>query len=121
MSLPKLAVNRPVTTAMILLSIIVVSFIALERIKLAFLPEIDAPFIGVQVAYPNSNPSQIEREIVKPIEEVLATLPNVKKMSSSATADQAQVFLEFKWGQSLDIIRMQFSEKIEQVRPSLPE
>lgn len=120
MSLPRLAVNRPVTTAMILLSIVVVGFIALNRIKLAFLPEIDAPFIGVEIYYPNSNPSQIEREIVKPVEEVLATLPNVKKMSSSATADQAQVFLEFKWGQSLDILRMQFSEKIEQVRPSLP-
>ncbi len=121
MSLPKLAVNRPVTTAMILLSVIVIGFISISRIKLAFLPEIDAPFIGVQIAYPNSNPSQIEREIVKPVEEVLATLPNVKKMSSSATADQGQVFLEFEWGQSLDVVRMLVSEKIEQVKPSLPE
>ena len=121
MSLPALAVKRPVTTAMILLSVVVVGFISLERIKLAFLPEIDAPFIGVQISYPNSNPSQIEREIVKPVEEVLATLPNVKKMSSSASADQGQVFLEFDWGQSLDVVRMLVSEKVEQVKPTLPE
>ncbi|MBW3671339.1 MAG: efflux RND transporter permease subunit, partial [Acidobacteria bacterium] len=121
MSLPKLAVNRPVTTAMLLVSIVVMGFISINRIKLAFLPDIDAPFIGVQISYPNSNPSQIEREIVKPMEEVLATLPNVKKMSSSATADEAQLFLEFEWGQSLDVVRMLVSEKVEQVKPSLPE
>ncbi|MDX1583146.1 MAG: efflux RND transporter permease subunit, partial [Thermoanaerobaculia bacterium] len=121
MSLPRLAVRRPVTTAMILLSIIVIGFISIDRMKLAFLPEIDAPFIGVQIDYPNSNPSQIEREIVKPLEEVLATLPNVKKMSSSASADQAQLFLQFEWGRSLDVVRMLVSEKVEQVTPSLPE
>jgi hydrophobic/amphiphilic exporter-1 (mainly G- bacteria), HAE1 family len=121
MSLPRLAVGRPVTTAMILLSVIVLGAITFKRIPLAFLPEIDAPFIAVQIPYPNSNPSQIEREITKPVEEVLATLPGVKKMQSTSSADQAMVQLLFEWGQSLDVVRMQVSEKIEQVKPSLPE
>jgi hydrophobic/amphiphilic exporter-1 (mainly G- bacteria), HAE1 family len=121
MSLPRLAVGRPVTTAMILLSVVVLGAITFQRIPRAFLPEIDAPFIAVQIPYPNSNPSQIEREITKPVEEVLATLPGVKKMQSSSSADQAGVQLLFDWGQSLDVVRMQVSEKIEQVKPSLPE
>lgn len=105
---------------MLLLSVVVLGGIALTRLPLAFLPEVDAPFIGIRIPYPNSNPSQIEREIVKPVEEVLATLPNVKRMRSSASADSAEFFLNFTWGQEIDIIRMEVSEKIDQVRPSLP-
>ncbi len=121
MQLPRLAVKRPITTAMLLISILVLGSIALFRLPLAYLPEVDAPFIGVQIPLPNSNPMQIEKEIVKPVEEVLATLPSVNTLNSQADADQAQFFLEFDWGQDLDVVRMQVSEKMDQVKPELPD
>jgi hydrophobic/amphiphilic exporter-1 (mainly G- bacteria), HAE1 family len=120
-SIPILAVRRPVTTIMVLLSVIVVGAIAISRMPLAFLPEVDAPFIGIRIQYPNSNPSQVEREIVKPVEELLATLPSVKKLRSTASADSAEFQMEFDWGLDLDIVRMLVSEKMDQIRPSLPQ
>jgi HAE1 family hydrophobic/amphiphilic exporter-1 len=90
------------------------------RMPLAFLPEVDAPFIVIVVPYPNSNPTQVEKEIAKPMEEVLATLSGVKKMNATCSADDAQFWLEFTWGQDLDVIRMQVSEKVAQVKPELP-
>ncbi|HVT44984.1 MAG TPA: efflux RND transporter permease subunit [Thermoanaerobaculia bacterium] len=121
MNLPKLAVNRPITTVMLLVCVMVVGGIALSRMPLAFLPEVDAPFIGVEIPYPNSNPTQIEKEITKPVEEVLSTLSGIKKLTSTSTADSARVQLRFNWGEDLDIIRMQVSEKMDQIRPSLPD
>jgi HAE1 family hydrophobic/amphiphilic exporter-1 len=121
MNLPGLAVRRPVTTLMILVSILVVGGIAFQRLKLAFLPDLDAPFIGIQIAYPSSNPTQVEKEITKPVEEALSTLSGVKKLGSSSGADGAEFQMEFDWGQDLDVIRMQVSEKLDQVRPTLPE
>ena len=121
MNLPKLAVDRPITTAMLLVSVLVMGGIALAELPLAYLPEVDAPFIGVQVPYPNSNPQQVEKEIVKPVEEILATLSGVKTLNAQADPDQAQFFLEFDWGQELDIVRMQVSEKMDQVKPELPD
>ncbi len=120
MQLPRLAVKRPITTAMLLISVLVLGSMALFRLPLAYLPEVDAPFIGVQIPMPNSNPMQVEKDIVKPVEEVLATLPAVKTLNSQADADQAQFFLTFDWGQDLDVVRMQVSEKMDQVKPELP-
>ncbi|MGH9379478.1 MAG: efflux RND transporter permease subunit [Thermoanaerobaculia bacterium] len=120
MSLPRLAVNRPVTTAMLLVSVLVLGGIAAFRLPLAYLPEVDFPFVGVEIPYPNSNPQQIEREITKPVEEVLATLPGIKKLSSRSTADEASIFLEFDWGNELDVVRMLVSEKMDQVKRELP-
>jgi len=118
--LPRLAVRRPVTAGMALVSILVLGAIAVFRLPQAYLPEIDAPFIGIEVAYPDSNPTQVEKTVVKPVEEVLSTLPAIKKLSSSADADGAFFELEFDWGQELDVVRMQVSEKMEQIEPSLP-
>lgn len=120
MNLPKLAVSRPVTTLMVLVSVLVLGGVAWSRLPLAFLPEVDAPFIGIQIPYPNSNPTQVEKEITKPVEEALATLSGIKKLRSSSTADGAEINLEFEWGRDLDVVRMQVSEKMDQVKPSLP-
>jgi HAE1 family hydrophobic/amphiphilic exporter-1 len=98
----------------------VVGGIAMARLPLAFLPEVDIPFIGIQIPYPNSNPTQVEKYITKPVEEALATLPGVKKMRTTSTADNAEFHIEFRWGYQLDIVRMLVSEKLDQVKPSLP-
>lgn len=119
-SLPKLAVHRPVTAAMALVSILVLGSIAVVRLPQAYLPALDAPYIGIEIPYPNSNPTQVEQEIAKPVEEVLSTLPAVKKLSSRSNADGAGFDLEFDWGRELDVVRMQVSEKMEQIEPDLP-
>ncbi|MFQ5878446.1 MAG: efflux RND transporter permease subunit, partial [Acidobacteriota bacterium] len=95
--------------------------IALARLPLAFLPNIDVPFIGIVIPYPNSNPTQVEKEITKPVEEVLATLSGVKRLRTTSTADSAEFFLQFDWGDDLDVVRMQVSEKLDLVRQDLPE
>ncbi len=120
MSLPSLSVRRPVAAFMALLCVMVIGGIAVPRLPLAFLPTVDAPFIGVEIPYPNSSPAQVEKEIVKPVEEVLSTLSGVRKMRTTGSADGAHVELEFSWGQDLDVVRMQVSEKMEQVKPDLP-
>jgi HAE1 family hydrophobic/amphiphilic exporter-1 len=106
---------------MILVSVLVLGGIALFKLPLAYLPEVDAPFIWIEIPYPNSNPLNVEKEITRPVEEVLSTLSGVKKLRSDSGADGADFDLEFNWGDDLDVVRMQVSEKIEQVKGSLPE
>ncbi len=121
MNLPSLAVRRPITTAMLLLSILLFGGIALSRLPVEFLPEVDIPFIAIEVPYANTNPAQVEREITKPLEETLATLSGIKRLRSNSNADGGFVFMQFDWGHDLDIIRMQVSEKVDQIKPELPD
>jgi hydrophobic/amphiphilic exporter-1 (mainly G- bacteria), HAE1 family len=107
MNLVRLAVQRPVTVLMVLASILLIGTIALRRLPLAFLPEIDVPFIAVEIRQPESSPQQIAKQIAEPVEEALATLPGIKRLRSTSTADDATVVLELHWGQSLDVVRMQ--------------
>jgi len=119
--LPRLAVTRPITTAVMLLSVLVFGGLAASRLPLAYLPEVDAPFIGVEVPYPSSNPAQVEKEIAKPVEELLATLSGVKKMRSTSGPDGAFFELRFDWGQDLDVVRMRVSELMDRAESELPD
>lgn len=120
MTLSRIAIARPITTIVFLASIVVLGAISASRMKLAMYPNIDIPQIFIQVPYPNSSPTQIEKNIVKPIEETLSTISGVKSMNSKSTADGAEINLEFDWGIKLDIIRTEVGEKIDLVRKDLP-
>ena len=119
--LADMSVRRPITTGMVLVSVLVLGVIAFMRLPLAFFPDIDFPAVFVTVPYPNSSLQQIEERIVKPIEEALATLPGVTKMSSRASADGGSIQIFFDWGETVDVARMKTAGKVDEVRSELPD
>jgi HAE1 family hydrophobic/amphiphilic exporter-1 len=120
MWLTTLAIRRPITVLMLVVSLLVLGAISFGRLPLNFLPEAEFPYIGVQIPYPNGVPSQVEREITRPIEEILATLGGVKDIESYSDGDVAYVGVEFDWGRDVDVLRLEVKEKIDQIRPELP-
>ncbi len=120
MSIAELSLKRPVTAIMFFVSMVVIGLIAAFRLPLEQFPSIEAPFLFVQIPYPGSTPSEIERTITRPVEEALATLPGIKRMRSTSDAESARFFLEFKWGESVAIKAVQAREKIDAVRDELP-
>jgi HAE1 family hydrophobic/amphiphilic exporter-1 len=120
MWLTRLSLRRPVTLAMILVSVLVLGAVSVWQLKLGFLPRLEMPFIGVMIPYPNGIPSQTEKEIVAPIEEILATLGGVREISSYSDPDQAWIGVQFDWGRDVNMLRMEVKEKIDQIRGDLP-
>jgi HAE1 family hydrophobic/amphiphilic exporter-1 len=120
MSIAELSLKRPVTAIMFFVSMVVIGLIAAMRLPLEQFPSLDAPFLFVQIPYPGSTPTEIERTITRPVEEALATLPGIKRMNSTSDAESAQIFLEFKWGESVAIKAVQAREKIDAIRADLP-
>ncbi|HEY6893702.1 MAG TPA: efflux RND transporter permease subunit, partial [Rhodanobacteraceae bacterium] len=120
MTIAELSLKRPVTAIMFFVSMVVIGLIAAQRLPLEQFPSLDAPFLFVNIPYPGSTPTEIERTITRPVEEALATLPGVKRMNSTSDAESAQIFLEFKWGESTAIKAVQAREKIDAIRADLP-
>ncbi len=120
MWLTRLCLRRPVTLVMALISVVVLGLVSFGRLPLAFLPHVEFPFIGVLVPYSGGIPSEVEREIARPIEEVLSTLGGIRELESFSRDDQAFVGVEFEWGRDVNALRMEVQEKIDQIRGDLP-
>jgi len=121
MNLPQFAIRRPVTVLVFTAALLLLGGISMTRLKLDFLPHIDFPFVGVMVPFPNGSPSQIERDITRPIEEVMSTLGNIKEISSQSEDDGCFVGIEFAFGRNLDVLRMEVKERMEKIVPELPD
>ena len=122
MSIAELSLRRPVTTVMLFVSMFVVGLIAAIRLPLEALPDVSAPFLFVQMPYAGSTPEEVEREILRPTEEALATMPGIKRMEGRARSDGASLPIEFSdWDKDIAITASEARERIDAIRDELPE
>ncbi|MBV1908309.1 MAG: efflux RND transporter permease subunit [Kangiellaceae bacterium] len=121
MTLPELAVKRPIATLMGLISLLVLGVIALTRLELAFMPEAEQKQVFVVVNYQNASPKAIERMIVRPLEESLASINGLEHMSSNSDHRGARVVLNFDFDTNMDLVRAEIRERIDRTRSELPE
>ncbi|MEJ2627998.1 MAG: efflux RND transporter permease subunit, partial [bacterium] len=120
MNLTQSSLKRPVTTIMIFVCFVVIGIIVSQLLPLEFFPDLDAPFINIYIPYPNSTPEEIEREITRPAEEVLATISGIKRMTSNSRENNCNINLEFDWGIDANVKALEVKEKLDGVRQQFP-
>jgi HAE1 family hydrophobic/amphiphilic exporter-1 len=120
MSLTDFSLKRPVTTLMVFLCFVVLGVISAKLLPLEFFPDLDAPFIFVEIPYPGSTPEETERQITKPVEEVVATISGIKQMESNSDENGVWVRVEFDWGIDANVKALEAKEKIDGIRHLLP-
>ena len=94
-SLPKFAIDRPITVIMIVITMLGLGAIAWTRIPLEFLPRMDVPWIGCWIPYPGGTPEQVVKEVAIPAEGEFRTLSNLKRIDTNASTDGCFVGLSF--------------------------
>ena len=121
MKLADFSIRYPVTIFMLCLCLLVLGGISLTRIPLVLTPDIDFPGVFVHVPYANATPGQVQESITRPLEEVLATIPDVQRMVSRSSANQAMIQMFFGWDSNVDWLRSEVRDRVEQARSELPE
>ena len=120
MNLSKIAMNRPVSTIMFFVSLVLLGVISANLLPLEFLPTMDMPGVSINIPYPNSTPREVEELITIPVEEVLGTMSNVKRMNSTSNEDGCSIRLQFEWDEDMSIKALEAKEKIESIWNDLP-
>jgi len=120
MSLPSLAIRRPVTTLMFFAGVLLLGVIAFQNLAVDFLPSVRIPKLTVQTSYANVSPEEIENSVTQPIEGALTTVTGAKKVSSVSREGLSVVTVEFYWGTNMDFAMLEVREKLDQLRAVLP-
>jgi HAE1 family hydrophobic/amphiphilic exporter-1 len=121
MNISEFSVNKPISTLMVILSIIVLGFLALQRFPLAFLPNFSSDDVDINVPYISSSPEEVERLITRPIEEIMSTLPHLEKISSNSTAEGSRIEVEFIDGIDMGMASVGVRDRLDRVWPQLPD
>ncbi len=121
MKLTEVAVDRPITTSMIVGIVVVISIVSLSRLPIDLMPDVSFPQISVNVTYRGATPEEIETLIARPLEEAMGSVENVKSIRTTAREESARVRLEFAWGTNLDEAANDVRSKLDRMRNSFPE
>ncbi len=122
MNITELSIRRPVTTIMLFISMVAIGLIAAFRLPLEAEPEATIPFFFVALPYPGSTPEEVERNVLRPVEEAIATMPGIKSMNARANAEGGQIQVEFSdWGRDIAMAASEARERIDAVRDQLPD
>ena len=121
MWLTRFAISRPVVTAMIFIALAVfggISYLQLGRSSDP--PGTTFPIILVQAGYPGATPQDMERLIVKPIEDQLDGIDHLDQMSATAQEGSAVVVVQFKLGTNLDLAAVDVQRRVDTARVYMP-
>lgn len=121
MKITSYAIYRPITTMMIIISVIVIGAISIKRIPLLYLPELSGSSLWIDIPYKSSSPEEVEKLITLPVEEAMATIEHLDSISSTSAANSASISLEFKIGTDMNLAAMQVRDRLDEIKGSLPE
>ncbi len=121
MKLSDLSVNRPITTLVIFIGIIVLGIYSLSKLAIDLIPDISYPVIVIYSDYPGASPQEVEENLTKVIENAAALSNNVKKVTSTSREGQTMVTVEYEWGTDMTAAAADLREKLDLVRDYLPD
>jgi hydrophobic/amphiphilic exporter-1 (mainly G- bacteria), HAE1 family len=121
MSIPRLAIQRPVTMFMISAVITLLGLISLTRLPVDLMPEFEQPTLNVRTSYPGVGPLEIEELITRPLEQAVSAVPGIVRVTSNSSEGNSQVQLNFEWGSDLSEAADEVRTRVDRMRGRLPE
>jgi HAE1 family hydrophobic/amphiphilic exporter-1 len=98
MFLSNFSVKKPLVTIVILLMLMAAGLLALKKLKVNQIPDVDMPLLVVDIVYPGASPDTVEREVLNRVEKALQSVNGIKELRGTANEGNAniKVFFEFK-------------------------
>lgn len=121
MNISQGAIQRPILTSIIFMTVITLGGVAFTRLPIDLMPDITYPTVSVSTTYGSVAPEEIEELITRPIEESLAAVQGVQEITSTSVEGQSSVRVSFTWGTDLDVAANDIRDRIDRIMRRLPE
>ena len=121
MSIYRKAVNNPVTTALVFITLAIFGVFSLISISLDRFPKFDANVIMVMSSYPGASAEDIETNLTKVLENSLNAVSDLKDISSTSKENISLITLKFVEGVDIDVATNDVRDKLDMVNSVLPD
>ncbi len=121
MSLPRVAIARPVAVAMFFLGIVFLGGLSFARLPIDLLPDVAYPRLVVYTTDAGAAPAEVERFVTEPVEQAVSTVPGVQGVESVTREGASLVTARFAWGTDMEFAALNVREKLDNIRDQLPE
>jgi HAE1 family hydrophobic/amphiphilic exporter-1 len=120
MFLSDFSVKRPIAMVVIIIALMAVGLLALSKLRVNQIPDVEQPVLTVGITYPGASPDTVEREVINRIEKALQGISGVDRVSSTARESSAQLVLFFNFDKNMVEAADEVRNAIGSVRHKLP-
>ena len=121
MSIPRFAIERPVTMFMLSAVVVLLGAISLTKLPVDLMPEFAQPTITVSVTYAGVGPLEMEELVTRPLEQAVSAVAGLEQVNSSSQEGRSQIRLNFGWGSDMGEAADEVRTRLDRVRNRLPE
>ena len=115
------AIGRSRTVVIAFLVILVAGVSSYQSMPKENEPDINFPYINIQVSLEGVAPEDSERLLVRPLEQELRTTPGLQEMVSSAAEGRASITLEFEPDVDVSVAIQDVRERVDMAQAKLPQ
>ena len=121
MKITHIAIRRGVSVLMMYLIAVGFGLFSLARLNLDLYPNLEFPLVAIITQYSGVGPRDIETVVTRPIEEAVASVKNVEKVTSTSAQGLSLVLLEFDWDTDIDQAKIDVRDNLDFVKGMLPD
>lgn len=121
MSLYRTSVNKPVTIALIFVTVAILGVFSLTKLSTNLFPDMGENTILVVTSYSGASAADIETNVTKPLENSLNSVSNLKHLSSTSKENISVIALEFEYGIDINEATNDVRDKLDMVTQALPD
>lgn len=120
MNLAALSIKRPIFITCIVSLMLIMGVFAMKKMPVDLFPDVTFPIVFVQAIYPGASPVDVEKLILKPIEDELGSLAGLKTLSATGAESLGYVILEFNIGTDIKDAEQQVRQRLGNIANQLP-
>lgn len=105
---------------MTFLALLLLGFVASNRLPVSLMPDIDIPEITVAISRPDVSARELENTVVSVLRRNLLQVQGLDKIESESRNGSALIKLSFKFGNDINLAFMEVNEKVDGAMNNLP-
>lgn len=106
------AIERPVSTLIGALTLVVLGVFSLFRLPVSLLPELERPRLDITADAPESAREEVLERVTRPLERRLAALSGVTSIESTTGDGFARISVESEWQTDADRLRIEAERRL---------
>ena len=121
MTLSELSIKRPVFATVLSLLLVILGLMSLTLLPVREYPDIDPPVVSIDTNYRGASAQVVETKITQVIEERIAGLEGVEKLTSQSEDERSSINVQFSLSRDIDGAANDIRDRVSRVVGNLPE
>ena len=121
MKIAELSVRRPVFAAVVSLLLVILGTLAAVRLPVREFPDVESPVVSVSTDYRGASSDVIETKITRLIEDQVAGIEGITKLTSVSRDERSIVTIEFNVNRDLEAAANDVRDRVSRVLNNLPD